>query len=99
MGRYGSENRQKEGQQGIFVTQASCQAKDHALYTSFAVMRHDCHGGWGGKEVEVRMRRRKPDLLVVLAALIAMGVLFTGITQAMMRDAPAPTVAAANKNK
>jgi hypothetical protein len=45
------------------------------------------------------MRRRKPDLLVVLAALIAMGVLFTGITQAMMRDAPAPTVAEANKNK
>lgn len=43
------------------------------------------------------MRRRKPDLLVVLAALIALGVLFTGITQAMMRDAPGPTVAEANK--
>jgi hypothetical protein len=48
--------------------------------------------------MEVRMRRRKPDLLVVLAALIAMGVLFTGITQAMMSDStPAPTVAEANK--
>lgn len=45
------------------------------------------------------MRRRKPDLLVVLAALIAVGVLFTGITQAMMRDTPAPTVAEANNNK
>ncbi len=45
------------------------------------------------------MRRRKPDLLVVLAALIAVGVLFTGITQAMMRDSQAPTVVEANKNK
>lgn len=45
------------------------------------------------------MRRRKPDLLVVLAVLIAMGVLFTGMTQAMMRDAPATTLVEADKNK
>jgi len=39
------------------------------------------------------MRRRKPDFLVLLAVLVALGVLFTGITQAMMRDAPTPMVA------
>ena len=36
------------------------------------------------------MRRRKPDFLVLLAVLVALGVLFTGITQAMMRDAQTP---------
>mgnify|MGYP001040418515 CR=1 FL=1 len=32
------------------------------------------------------MRRRKPDLMIVLAALIGVGVLVTGLTQAAMRD-------------
>lgn len=37
------------------------------------------------------MKGRKPDLMVVLAVLVCLGVLFTGISQAMMRDtAPAP---------
>ena len=39
------------------------------------------------------MRRHKPDLLALLALLVALGVLFTGITQAMMRDTPPASVA------
>lgn len=43
------------------------------------------------------MRRRKPDFLVVLVVLVLLGVLFTGISQAMMRHSPAPTVTEARK--
>lgn len=32
------------------------------------------------------MRRRKPDLMIVLAALIGLGVLVTGLSQGAMRD-------------
>jgi hypothetical protein len=32
------------------------------------------------------MRRRKPDLMIVLAALIGIGVLVTGLSQGAMRD-------------
>ncbi len=38
------------------------------------------------------MRRRKPDMLVVLAVLVALGVLFTSLSHAMIRDSRAATV-------
>ena len=33
------------------------------------------------------MKRRKPDLMIVLAALIGLGVLVTGLSQGAMSDA------------
>jgi len=47
---------------------------------------------------EVNMRRRKPDFLVVLAVLVALGVFFTGMTQAMMRESASAPVIEAKKN-
>lgn len=47
----------------------------------------------GGK----KMRRRKPDFLAVLVVLVLLGILFTGISQAMMRNSPSPVVAEARK--
>lgn len=44
------------------------------------------------------MRRRKPDFLVVLAVLVALGVFFTGMTQAMMRESANAPVIEAKKN-
>ncbi len=49
--------------------------------------------GVGGK----KMRRRKPDFLAVLVVLVLLGILFTGISQAMMRNSPSPVVAEARK--
>ncbi len=43
------------------------------------------------------MRRRKPDFLAVLVVLVLLGILFTGISQAMMRNSPPPIVAEARK--
>lgn len=36
---------------------------------------------------ERMMRRRKPDFMIVLVTLIGLGVLITGISQEMMRNA------------
>jgi hypothetical protein len=36
-------------------------------------------------------RRNKPDLMIVLATLIGLGVLTTGLVQGAMRDAQVPT--------
>ncbi len=36
------------------------------------------------------MKRRKPDLMILLAVFVSAGVLITGLTQAALRDAPPP---------
>jgi hypothetical protein len=38
------------------------------------------------------MYKRKPDLLVVLAIVVALGVFFTGLAQAMLCGEPAEKV-------
>lgn len=35
------------------------------------------------------MKRRRPDLMVVLALLVGLGFLATGLSQAIMNDRPA----------
>lgn len=50
--------------------------------------------GWRNKASfwrRVRMKRRKPDLLFLLALIVGLGVVVTGYTQELM-ERPAPTV-------